>query len=75
MAACTAELRTALARITRAIAEIAAKPRSELRHWQQALRDLETERVRLQRIVLERRVEGRKKVVDFRRWRDGPRSG
>lgn len=68
----TSELRIEIARLNRLIARIEAKPRKEWMMWSSTLHDLQEERTLLGIVVLNRRIEASKKVVSFRRWRDGP---
>jgi hypothetical protein len=68
----TRELNVEIARLNRLIARIEAKPRGEWTVWCSTLHDLVEERDVLGMVVLNRRLEARKKVVSFRRWRDGP---
>jgi hypothetical protein len=66
----TAQLRNEIQRLNRIIAEIEAKPRQEGRFWAPTLRDLQSERQMLARIVTARRSMARAKVVELQRWRD-----
>jgi hypothetical protein len=68
----TRHLKVEIARLNRLIARIEAKPNGEWRVWSSTLHDLVEERELLGMVVLNRRVEASKKVVSFRRWRDGP---
>lgn len=61
-----------LARLNRLIARIEAKPPNESAIWSSTLRDLVEERKVLGLVMVNRRIEAGKKVVSFRRWRDGP---
>ena len=58
--------------MNRLIARIKAKPADEWATWSATLRDLVEEREVLGFLVSNRRLEASKKVVSFRRWRDGP---
>jgi hypothetical protein len=68
----TRDLRGEIARLNRLIARIEAKPGREWPVWSSTLHDLIEERELLGMVVLNRRIEAGKKVVSFRRWRDGP---
>jgi hypothetical protein len=68
----TRDLRVEIARLNRLIARIKAKPGREWTVWSSTLHDLIEERELLGMVVLNRRIEAGKKVVSFRRWRDGP---
>jgi hypothetical protein len=68
----TQNLKVEISRLNRLIARIRSKPRREWTIWSATLRDLVEERELLGTVVLNRRVEATKKVVSFRRWRDGP---
>jgi hypothetical protein len=68
----TQELRAEIKRLNRLIARIEAKPRTEWTVWSSTLHDLIEERELLGLVVLNRRIEGSKKIVSFRCWRDGP---
>ena len=72
MSRTTRELRIEIARLNRLIARIEAKPGREWSIWSPTLHDLMEERELLGMVVLNRRIEAGKKVVSFRRWRDGP---
>lgn len=61
-----------LARLNRLIARIEAKPPNKSAIWSSTLRDLVEERKVLGLVMVNRRIEAGKKVVSFRRWRDGP---
>ena len=61
-----------LARLNRLIARIEAKPPNESAIWSSTLHDLVEERKVLGLLMVNRRIEAGKKVVSFRRWRDGP---
>lgn len=74
MAASTEELRRELLRLTRVIAQIESRPRRELARWASTLRDLHAKRRMVDRVLRHRRFEAAKKIVDFRRWCDGPRA-
>lgn len=71
----TTELKTEISRLNRLIARIEAKPQTEWAVWSSTLHDLVEEREVLGLVVLNRRIEASKKVVSFRRWRDGPWTG
>jgi hypothetical protein len=68
----TRELQCEISRLNRLIARIKAKPADEWAVWSATLQDLVEEREVLGRLVANRRLEASKKVVSFRRWRDGP---
>lgn len=68
----TQDIEQEIARLNRIIARIEAKPQEEWPVWSSTLHELVEERELLGLLVLNRRVEGSKKVVSFRRWRDGP---
>jgi hypothetical protein len=68
----TRELQGEITRLNRLIARIKAKPAVEWAIWSATLHDLVEEREVLGRVVANRRLEASKKVVSFRRWRDGP---
>jgi hypothetical protein len=68
----TDTLRDEISRLTRIITQIESKPRAESAVWAPTLRDLRAERRSLDRVVLFRNAEAAKKIVDLRRWRDGP---
>lgn len=68
----TRDLKTEISRLNRLIARIEAKPQNEWAVWSSTLHDLVEEREVLGLVVLNRRIEASKKVVSFRRWRDGP---
>lgn len=68
----TQELRAEIKRLNRLIVRIEAKPRTEWSIWSSTLHDLIEERELLGLVVLNRRIEGSKKIVSFRCWRDGP---
>jgi hypothetical protein len=68
----TRDLKVEISRLNRLIARIEAKPQEEWAVWSSTLRDLVEEREVLGLVVLNRRIEAGKKVVSFRRWRDGP---
>lgn len=71
----TRQLQQEIARLNRLIERIKAKPEREWPIWASTLHELMEEREVLGLVMLNRQVEGRKKVVSFRRWRDGPWSG
>lgn len=75
MARSTQALEVEIARLNRLIARIEAKPRTEWTVWSSTLHDLVEERELLGMVVHNRRIEAGKKVVSFRRWRDGPWTG
>jgi len=66
------QLQQEIGRINRLIARIEAKPQRELPIWASTLQELREEREVLALVMLNRAVEASKKVVSFRRWRDGP---
>jgi hypothetical protein len=68
----TRDLKVEITRLNRLIARIEAKPQGEWTVWSSTLHDLVEEREVLGLVVLNRRIEASKKVVSFRRWRDGP---
>jgi hypothetical protein len=68
----TRDLKVEISRLNRLIARIEAKPQNEWTVWSSTLHDLVEEREVLGLVVLNRRLEASKKVVSFRRWRDGP---
>jgi hypothetical protein len=68
----TRDLKGEISRLNRLIARIEAKPRDEWAVWSSTLHDLVEEREVLGLVVLNRRIEASKKVVSFKRWRDGP---
>ncbi len=68
----TRDLKVEITRLNRLIARIEAKPQNEWSVWSSTLHDLVEEREVLGLVVLNRRIEASKKVVSFRRWRDGP---
>jgi hypothetical protein len=68
----TRDLKVEINRLNRLIARIEAKPQGEWAAWSSTLHDLVEEREVLGLVVLNRRLEAGKKVVSFRRWRDGP---
>ena len=68
----TQQLQHEIGRLNRLIARIEAKPQSEWPLWATTLHELREEREILTLVMLNRGVEGSKKVVSFRRWRDGP---
>jgi hypothetical protein len=66
----TAQLKAEIRRLNRIIAQLEAKPRAEWRLWVPTLRDLESERRMLARVLAARRALAGEKIVDLRRWRD-----
>jgi len=68
----TRELQGEICHLNRLIARIRAKPAGEWATWSATLHDLVEEREVLGLLVSNRRLEASKKVVSFRRWRDGP---
>jgi hypothetical protein len=68
----TRDIKVEITRLNRLIARIEAKPHGEWAAWSSTLHDLVEEREVLGLVVLNRRIEAGKKVVSFRRWRDGP---
>lgn len=65
-------LKGEITRLNRLIARIEAKPVSESGVWSSTLHDLMEERELLGLVMLNRHIEASKKIVSFRRWRDGP---
>ena len=70
----TTQLNAEIQRLDRIIAQIESKPRAEWRLWFPTLRDLESERRTLARIVAARRALAGEKVVDLGYWRDPTRT-
>jgi hypothetical protein len=68
----THELKQEISRLSRLIARLERKPAAEWVVWSSTLNELVEEREVLGLVMLNRRIEGSKKVVSFRRWRDGP---
>lgn len=68
----TQDLKVEISRLNRLIARIESKPNDEWTTWSSTLHDLVEERELLGLVVLNRRIEASKRVVSFRRWRDGP---
>lgn len=68
----TRQIQQEIGRINRLIARIEAKPQREWAIWAATLHELVEEREVLGLVMLNRQVEGSKKIVSFRRWRDGP---
>jgi hypothetical protein len=68
----TRQLQQEIGRLNRLIARIEAKPQREWPVWATTLHELREECEILTLVMLNRSVEGSKKVVSFRRWRDGP---
>ena len=68
----TRQLQQEIGRLNRLIARIEAKPQRESAIWASTLHELVEEREVLGLVMLNRQVEGSKKIVSFRRWRDGP---
>ncbi len=68
----TRHLHQELTRLNHLISRIRAKPQRELAIWTSTLHELLEEREVLGLVMLNRELEARKKVVSFRRWRDGP---
>lgn len=68
----TQNLQQEISRLNRLISRIEAKPQRELPIWASTLHELMEEREVLGLVVLNRQVESNKKIVSFRRWRDGP---
>lgn len=68
----TQDLKVEISRLNRLIARIESKPNNEWTTWSSTLHDLVEERELLGLVVLNRRIEASKRVVSFRRWRDGP---
>jgi hypothetical protein len=72
MPATTQKVRQEIAQIDRLIGDIEAKPRDRRLAWSALLEELREERELLSLLILNRRMEATKKVVNLRRWRDGP---
>jgi hypothetical protein len=68
----TRQLQDKIVRLNRLISRIKAKPQRELPIWATTLHELLEEREVLGLVMLNRELEARKKIVSFRRWRDGP---
>lgn len=68
----TRRLHQEITRLNRLISRIKAKPQRELPIWAATLHELLEEREALGLVMLNREVEASKKIVSFRRWRDGP---
>jgi hypothetical protein len=68
----TRQLQAEIARLNRLVARIEAKPQREWAIWSSTLHELREEREILALVMLNRSVEASKKIVSFRRWRDGP---
>ena len=68
----TRQIQREIGRLNRLIARIEAKPQRECAIWASTLHELVEEREVLGLVMLNRQVEGSKKIVSFRRWRDGP---
>jgi hypothetical protein len=68
----TERVRAEIAQIDRLISDIEAKPQEKRMAWTNLLEELREEREVLNLLILNRRVEASKKIVDLRRWRDGP---
>jgi hypothetical protein len=68
----TLDIQHEISRLNRLIARIEAKPHNEWAVWSSTLHELVEERELLGLVMLNRRIEGSKKIVSFRRWRDGP---
>jgi hypothetical protein len=68
----TRQIQRDIGRLNRLIARIEAKSQRERPLWASTLHELIDEREVLALVMLNRQVEGSKKVVSFRRWRDGP---
>jgi hypothetical protein len=68
----TERVKAEIAQIDRLILDIEAKPQDKRLAWGHLLEELREEREVLNLLILNRRVEASKKVVDLRRWRDGP---
>jgi hypothetical protein len=68
----THELKQEISRLSRLIARLERKPVAEWVVWSSTLSELVEEREVLGLVMLNRRIEASKKVVSFRRWRDGP---
>ncbi len=68
----TQQLQQEIVRLNRLIARIEAKPQREWPIWASTLHELREEREIVALVMLNRSVEASKKIVSFRRWRDGP---
>jgi hypothetical protein len=68
----THRVKAEIAQIDRLIFDIEAKPQEKRLAWSHLLEELREEREVLNLLILNRRVEAMKPVVDLRRWRDGP---
>jgi len=68
----TRHLQAEIVRLNRLISRIKAKPQRELSVWAATLHELLEEREVLGLVMLNRQLEASKKIVSFRRWRDGP---
>jgi hypothetical protein len=68
----TVDIQHEISRLNRLIARIEAKPHNEWAVWSSTLHELVEERELLGLVMLNRRIEGSKKIVSLRRWRDGP---
>jgi hypothetical protein len=69
----TTQLKAEIQRLDRIIAQIERKPREQWRLWFPTLRDLESERRTLARVLAARRALAAEKVVDLGYWRDPTR--
>jgi hypothetical protein len=68
----TERVKAEIAQIDRLIVDIEAKPQDKRMAWSHLLEELREEREVLNLLILNRRVEASKKIVELRRWRDGP---
>jgi hypothetical protein len=68
----TQQLQQEISRLNRLISRIRSKPQRELPIWAATLHELMEEREVLGLVMLNREVEASKKIVSFKRWRDGP---
>jgi len=68
----TQRVKAEIAQIDRLIFDIEAKPQDKRLAWSHLLEELREEREVLNLLILNRRVEASKPVVDLQRWRDGP---
>ena len=72
MPSTTDRVKAEIAQIDRLIFDIETKPQEKRVAWSHLLEELREEREVLNLLILNRRVEASKRVVDLRRWRDGP---
>jgi hypothetical protein len=68
----TQQIQREIARLNRLIARIESKPHREWAIWSSTLHELIEEREVLGLVISNRQLEASKKIVSFRRWRDGP---